>query len=112
MTPSYSLMHADGEFPPIADGPAWNDDRTVLTTVLDLAPGYLATFTIDGSRLLVGGENGELQIWDARKLQEITKLNATSSSRGDVNAVALLPDPRGVLLGCNNGDLLVYRLPD
>lgn len=71
-----------------------------------LMPVRGAVVSPDSERILTGGEDTYLKVWDTATGQELTNL-----MRRDVSAAAWSPDGRWVAAGSRDGRLCVYRLP-
>ncbi|VTU02616.1 wd-40 repeat-containing protein : Serine/threonine protein kinase with WD40 repeats OS=Pirellula staleyi (strain ATCC 27377 / DSM 6068 / ICPB 4128) GN=Psta_3332 PE=4 SV=1: Pkinase: WD40: WD40: WD40: WD40: WD40: WD40: WD40: WD40: WD40: WD40 [Gemmataceae bacterium] len=85
-----------------------NDLRTGAARDLrgHLMPVRGAVVSPDNERILTGGEDTYLKVWDTATGQELTNL-----MRRDVSAAAWSPDGRWVAAGSRDGRLCVYRLP-
>jgi WD40 repeat protein/serine/threonine protein kinase len=71
-----------------------------------LMPVRGAVVSPDSERILTGGDDTYLKVWDTATGQELTNL-----MRRDVSAAAWSPDGRWVAAGSRDGRLCVYRLP-
>jgi hypothetical protein len=70
-------------------------------------------FSPDNRRLMSGGYNTELIIWDAVSGKEVQRLRTDPPTTYlYVQSLAYLPDPRGAVTGSNDGTIRVWRLPD
>jgi WD40 repeat protein len=65
-------------------------------------------FSPDGQRILSGGDDNTLRLWDVRSGKELHRFDGHS---GIVNGVAFSPDGRQVLSGSADKTVRLWRLP-
>jgi WD40 repeat protein len=65
-----------------------------------------AAFSADGQRLVTGGMNGAVKLWDVAMQQELMTLIGHADA---VNSVTFSPDGRSLATGGNDGVVRIWR---
>ncbi len=83
----------------------WSCETELMSIAAHAGEALSVALSPDGRRLLSGGTDRKICVWDTKSGKQLLSLSAS----GEVNSVAFSPDGREIVSGASNGMLTVWQ---